>query len=269
MMRERLKPERERYRYFVGEEGKLAYLRNPVGVPVIVDVFRASSTIVAALANGAEAVYPVGGISEARLLARRLDAILVGERRGVKIRDFDFGNSPTEMLKGNIKNRKIVLTTTIGTKLMVDGGVIASTLNVSRVVDSLEDKHVDFLIGGMGHNLTCVDDLALAKVIEKMLIGSDYSEWLGVLRDFGPSEYLHGLGYGDDVELICNGLDRFPILPVLRDGKITKSEANSLFVRRLLRIKVDTLSCSFCRSPLQSLNFMRYERGYKGRGEHA
>jgi len=116
------------------------------------------------------------------------------------------------------------LTTTLGTKLMVDGGVIASTLNVSRVVDSLEDRYVNFLIGGMGHNLTCVDDLALAKVIEKMLIGSDYSEWLGVLRDFGPSEYLHGLGYGDDVELICNGLNKFPILPVLRGGKITKSE---------------------------------------------
>jgi len=222
--KERLTPERKKYRYFVGEEGKLAYLRNPVGVPVVIDVFRASSTIVAALANGAEAVYPVESVSKARLLARRLDAVLVGERRGVKIKDFDFGNSPAEMLKGDVKDRKIVLTTTIGTKLMVDGGVIASTLNVSRVVGSLEDRYVDFLIGGMGHNLTCVDDLALAKVIEKMLIGSDYSEWLGLLRDFGPSEYLHGLGYGDDVELICNGVNRFPILPVLRGGKITKSQ---------------------------------------------
>ncbi|MDH5771488.1 MAG: hypothetical protein OEZ25_09415, partial [Candidatus Bathyarchaeota archaeon] len=112
----------------------------------------------------------------------------------------------------------------MGTQLMVDGGIIASTLNASRVVDFLSGKDVDFLVGGRGYNLTCVDDLALAKVIEKMLVGSDYSEWLGVLRDFGPSEYLLGLGYGDDVELICNGFNRFPILPVFRNGKITKLE---------------------------------------------
>jgi 2-phosphosulfolactate phosphatase len=212
------------YRYFVGRKGKLAYLRNHVGVPVIIDVFRASSTIVVALASGAEAIYPVESVSEARLLARRLGALLAGERRGVKVRGFDFGNSPTEMLEGDVDGKRIVLTTTMGTRLMVDGGVIASTLNASRVVAFLRGKDVDFLVGGRGYNLTCVDDLALAKVIENMLVGSDYSEWLGVLRDFGPSEYLLGLGYGDDVELICNGFNRFPILPVFRGGKITKLE---------------------------------------------
>ncbi|MDH5770707.1 MAG: 2-phosphosulfolactate phosphatase, partial [Candidatus Bathyarchaeota archaeon] len=77
------------YRYFVGREGKLAYLRNPVGVPVIIDVFRASSTIVVALASGAEAVYPVESVAEARLLALRLGALLAGERRGVKIKGFN------------------------------------------------------------------------------------------------------------------------------------------------------------------------------------
>ena len=66
---------------------------------VVIDVLRASSTIVAALAAGAQAIYPVVSTEEAIKLATSLgrgDALLAGERRGLKVEGFDLGNSPRE-----------------------------------------------------------------------------------------------------------------------------------------------------------------------------
>ena len=74
---------------------------------VVFDVFRATSSMVTALANGAEAIIPVGEIPEAVVIKRQTPAVLLaGERDGVRIRaaltggpDFDLGNSPREFIK--------------------------------------------------------------------------------------------------------------------------------------------------------------------------
>src|SRR5438093_8065255 len=76
-------------------------------VCVVFDVLRATSSIVTALANGAEGILPVAEITAAlRLRAEDPELLLAGEREGLRIGDeltgsmaFDFGNSPREITK--------------------------------------------------------------------------------------------------------------------------------------------------------------------------
>src|SRR5690625_2813770 len=66
---------------------------------VVVDVLRATSTIVTALANGAKAVIPVADMGEASRIAQSVDSdnyLLCGEKDGVRIDGYDLGNSPLE-----------------------------------------------------------------------------------------------------------------------------------------------------------------------------
>lgn len=93
-------------------------------VCVVFDVLRATSTIVTALARGAEAVQPVASIADA-LKLRETDPtlLLAGERNGLRITaavsggpDFDLGNSPREYTADRVRGRRIVTTTTNGTR---------------------------------------------------------------------------------------------------------------------------------------------------------
>ncbi|MEK6238577.1 MAG: 2-phosphosulfolactate phosphatase, partial [Planctomycetales bacterium] len=85
---------------------------------VVIDVLRASTTIVHALASGAAEVIPCLETDDARELSKRLasdNPLLGGERGGEPIDGFDMGNSPTEYVESKVRGRKIIFTTTNGT----------------------------------------------------------------------------------------------------------------------------------------------------------
>src|SRR2546422_2428050 len=89
---------------------------------VVIDVRRATTTIVTALANGAKAVIPAATSEEAVRLASHLEkdgVLLAGERRSVKIDGFALGNSPREMTPAAVAGKTIVLATTNGTPALV------------------------------------------------------------------------------------------------------------------------------------------------------
>jgi 2-phosphosulfolactate phosphatase len=83
---------------------------------IVVDVLRASSTIVTLLSKGCRRVYTVETISDACSLAQSKGLLLVGERNGIKVDGFDYGNSPFELEGFEPDGREAVLTTTNGTK---------------------------------------------------------------------------------------------------------------------------------------------------------
>ena len=95
-------------------------------VCVVFDVLRATSTLLTALAQGAESVIPVFDIEEALgWKARRPEVLLAGEREGLRIGarltggiEFDFGNSPREFAPERVQGRIIVSTTTNGTNAL-------------------------------------------------------------------------------------------------------------------------------------------------------
>lgn len=102
--------------YFTSREVDPASLAE--ATVVVIDVLRATSTIVEALANGARGVYPTDSTEEAVKLAQSLgreDTLLCGERRGEKIDGFDLGNSPAEFTREAVEDKRLVMSTTNGT----------------------------------------------------------------------------------------------------------------------------------------------------------
>ena len=87
---------------------------------LVIDVLRASTCIVTALANGCAAIVPVATPEEARLrLEAQPDALVAGERRGEPLEGFDLGNSPLEFTRDRIGGRVVIMTTSNGTRALL------------------------------------------------------------------------------------------------------------------------------------------------------
>jgi len=95
-------------------------------VCVVFDILRATTSMITALSNGAEAIIPVEEISEALAMRQqRPEVLLAGEREGLRIRagltggvEFDLGNSPREYTASKVQGKTIVMTTTNGTRAL-------------------------------------------------------------------------------------------------------------------------------------------------------
>jgi 2-phosphosulfolactate phosphatase len=87
-------------------------------VVVIIDVFRATSTIATALYNGATRVIPVDSVDQCIRIGNDTGGITAGERDGKVIPGLSYGNSPAEYPRSFIENKTLVLTTTNGTRLL-------------------------------------------------------------------------------------------------------------------------------------------------------
>jgi 2-phosphosulfolactate phosphatase len=92
------------------------------GVAVVVDVLRATTAIVQALASGCSAVIPVAEVDEAKAVAAGFpagSALLSGERQGLPIAGFDLGNSPGAFTPAVCRDKTLVMTTTNGTRAVL------------------------------------------------------------------------------------------------------------------------------------------------------
>lgn len=108
---------------------------------IVLDVFRCSSSIITALANGCPEVMPALTPQEALAISAKLvpeSYLLAGEIRGLQLSEFSLGNSPREFTRETIKGRRIILSTTNGTKAIrsckpAKHVLIGSFLNVKSV----------------------------------------------------------------------------------------------------------------------------------------
>src|SRR6187200_3261766 len=87
-------------------------------VVVIIDVFRATSTIAAALYNGAKCVIPVDSVPKAIEISKSISGIAAGERDGMIAEGLQHGNSPLEYTRDFVEGKTLILTTTNGTRLL-------------------------------------------------------------------------------------------------------------------------------------------------------
>jgi 2-phosphosulfolactate phosphatase len=103
-----------------GETG-CAWARQQQAVAVVVDALRASATITMLLRRGASDVIVVKEVDEAYAYRQAYpEAVLVGERGGLKVSGFDYGNSPTEIQHTDLHGRDVVFTSTTGAQRLVD-----------------------------------------------------------------------------------------------------------------------------------------------------
>lgn len=145
---------------------------------VIIDVLRASSTIVTALDHGAACVIPCGDPVEARRLKASsavAGVLLGGERRGVRIDGFDLGNSPAEYMREVVGGRRIVFTTTNGTRALLKCRsakqiAIGCWLNLCSLADWLAAtaEEIHLVCAGTDGIISGEDVLAAGAFVEKL-----------------------------------------------------------------------------------------------------
>lgn len=122
------------------------------GLTVIIDVFRAFSLECYLYDLGAALVRPVGSIEEARALHEKIPgSLLIGERQGIKVEGFDFGNSPSqvEAEKEKIFGKVIIHTTSAGTQGIVNASgateiLTGSLVNAKAVAEYIRTRSSDF-----------------------------------------------------------------------------------------------------------------------------
>ncbi|MFO7823414.1 MAG: 2-phosphosulfolactate phosphatase [Cyclobacterium sp.] len=118
---------------------------------VVVDIFRASSTMVTALANGVSCILPVKDLEQCRAYKNQGWKI-AGERNGQQAEGFDLGNSPLVYLNWQFSGEKIAMTTTNGTRAIslvqneASEILIGAFLNITALVNYLETTQKDVLV---------------------------------------------------------------------------------------------------------------------------
>ena len=150
------------------------------GIAVVIDVLRASTTIITALANGALRVRPMADVAAARAYAAALgsDAVLGGERGGVRIDGFDLGNSPAEYARDRVAGRSLVITTTNGTAALaacraareiVIGAIVnrsAVAAAVRQLAAAADCDAVHLVCAGTDGAVTAEDVLAAGAIVD-------------------------------------------------------------------------------------------------------
>lgn len=123
-------------------------------IVVIIDVFRATSTIATALYNGAARVIPVDTVEKCIELGKKTGGITAGERDGKVIEGLSYGNSPAEYPREFIEGKTLVLTTTNGTRLLhmalLNGAseiITGSFPNLGAVCDHLLKQNKNVVLG--------------------------------------------------------------------------------------------------------------------------
>ena len=201
-----------------------------VSACVVIDVIRATSTIVTALADGADGVQPVGRVEDAfALKAQNPEALLAGERGGQALPGFDLGNSPEDFSPARAKGKRIILTTTNGTQALAACAgarevATACFLNLTAVAAHLRKIGPPWMIVCAGCNGEFgVDDAAVAGALAEAL-GQDHAlvalyhsvqrDLAAMLLGSAAGRELQKVGLEKDVPF-CAQLDRFDIVPVL------------------------------------------------------
>ncbi len=211
---------------------------------VIFDIFRASTSMAAALNSGADEIHPAGSIAEAKSMREKMgDSLLMaGERGGLKIEGYDFGNSPREMISDKISGRKVIFNSTNGTKLLrkftgFENVCVGSFVCMSATVSYLDKFELDPVIccagqeGKFSGEDTMAAGMLISRLVQKGAKLDDASEfalnayekcgeeWRDSAMNASHGRHLKSIGLEKDLPY-CTDVDRFSFVPVMIDDKI-------------------------------------------------
>jgi 2-phosphosulfolactate phosphatase len=194
------------------------------GVTVIIDVFRAFSTACYAFDNGISRLIDVKTPEEAFALKDKLkaDVIIAGEQDERKPAGFDCGNSPTDMLTGNIAGKTMIHCTTAGTRGILHasgateiiGAGLVNAGAVASYISALRPEKVTLVAMGYRAAESADEDLLCASYIKEILQGGepDISKKIKDLRTGSGSRFFkpENLEFSPPTDFfLCTDLNRF------------------------------------------------------------
>lgn len=210
-------------------------------IAVVIDVFRATSSMCYGLDNGADAIIPVAEIEEC-LAYQDQGYLLAAERNGEVVEGFDFGNSPFSYTEEKVAGKTIVLTTTNGTKAIqqcseAKAVVIGSFLNITPLADWLKKQNLHILLvcAGWKNHFNLEDTVFAGAVVNRIktpeselddaahAAESLYLEAHGNLHAF-LSKASHGkrmqrLHITRDIDF-CLQADQVSVIPIMQGGQL-------------------------------------------------
>ncbi|TAF43156.1 MAG: 2-phosphosulfolactate phosphatase [Sphingobacteriales bacterium] len=206
-------------------------------IVVVIDIFRATSSICYGFENGAKAIIPVATVEEC-LAYQNQTFLLAAERDGKVVDGFDFGNSPFSYTRQKIDGKTIVLTTTNGThainqsKTKANQIIIGSFFNLDAVCNYLanEEKNVLLLCAGWKNKFNLEDTLFAGAVVQQLvqngfscddastasldLYNIAKTDLYAYTSKTSHSERLINLGIEEDIKF-CLKLNITSVIPVL------------------------------------------------------
>tara|TARA_B100000927_G_C16471282_1_gene471636 strand:- start:1110 stop:1841 length:732 start_codon:yes stop_codon:yes gene_type:complete len=211
---------------------------------VVVDILRATSAMCAAFHNGVKTITPVSTVEEALEYKSKSDYIIAAERNGEKVSGFDYGNSPIQYVKSNIKDKNLVMTTTNGTRAINIAKkdhevVIGSFLNITALVKWLNKQNKDIIILCAGwKDDFCLEDSLFAGILSQKLLDTKFftcfndsayaaielyinskDDIFDFLSNSQHRKRLEHLKIISDIKF-CLKNDVTDIIPVLKDDKL-------------------------------------------------
>lgn len=172
---------------------------------VVIDVLRATTTIVTALSNGAKEVIPVSSVEFAMKVSGNFfggQTLLSGERNTKKIEGFNLGNSPLEYTKEAIQGKSIVLFTTNGSKAIVkakfsENLVMCAFTNLGSIAKYCVelDKDLEIVCAGKTGGFCMEDSLCAGRLISEIL---NFKKNL-ILTDSAKASITLNEIYGQDI----------------------------------------------------------------------
>ena len=219
---------------------------------VVIDVLRCTTSISAALTAGARGVIPTAGPGEAVDMWTKIGpdmAVLAGERKGIRIENFQLGNSPLEFTADSVGGKHVVMTTSNGTAAFLQAAGAALTLscsltNISKVVDRVVAEERDLVItcagsggqfsiedticGGMLLHLLTTDKKQKITVndagsLALLLYRSNKNALRQTIAQGEHGRYLSQIGFAADVTAAAV-VDSMPVLPILREGQLASED---------------------------------------------
>ena len=217
---------------------------------IVIDVLRATTTIVTALAHGAKAVVPAATSEEAVRLTANLERngyLLAGERRSLKIEGFQLGNSPREMAAAVVGGKTIYLATTNGTpalvaaqsaELVLLGAAVNFKATAERARAHFQQRNEIAIICAGRERQFAIEDAytagrfvkALKKGVKKVALNDAaevalaltglYDDWADAFEGSAAAQQLVDADLGDDVTFAAKP-DRFDTVPVYAERRIT------------------------------------------------
>ncbi len=175
---------------------------------VLVDVFRSTTTIPYILKMGCNRIIPTASISEARSIRKDLpDTVLIGERLGIRIRGFDYNNSPYEVANVDFSGKTVVFTSTNGTRVLerIKGKgeiFLASFVNARSTAQSLKDMDTVDIVLSNRPDGPADEDMIFGEYLREILEGKtpDQDAYRDRIISSKGSRRLSMIGGKHDIE---------------------------------------------------------------------
>jgi 2-phosphosulfolactate phosphatase len=221
----------------------------PEPMVVVVDVLRATTSIIVAFQHGCRSILPVASVEEAQRVHRTTpDAVLAGEEGGLPISGFDLGNSPREFTREAVSGRDVILTTSNGTKTLQAVGsgrtvAIGAFLNRSAVGSWLIARRTDSLIVCSGYEgaFSLEDAVCAGAIVDRAASAATWvtlgdgaracqvlwerfeADLLCLLPETAWGQRILAMGFWQDME-VCARVDVTDVVPTMEGGRITLGE---------------------------------------------